>query len=226
VVDFRTRGIVKIFRQMLPFIIITVLCIAGVELFYRQAERSLFKSVAISPKTAAPLPAVEETREKIDTANRYQRIVHRDLFGTGSSGPEGGRGAGDPLAGLPLTAVDLLLLGTITGDPDDKRAIIMDKEQHTQDIYHIGDSVQGGVIKDIVWGRVVLGFRDRDEILDMTEARQYFSEPAAITPSRNQGKALPTAEALPAARPAETDIKIVPPLRKFSLKTGNPENKK
>jgi hypothetical protein len=220
VVDFLVRGIVKIFRQILPFIIITVLCIVGVEIFYRQAERSLFQSGVISPKTAAPLSTAEEIREKIDTTNRYQRIVHRDLFGTGSAGPEGGSPS-DPLVGLPLTAVDLLLLGTITGNPEDKRAIIMDKEQHTQDIYHIGDSIQGGVIKDIVWGRVVLGFRDRDEILDMTETRQYFSEPAAIPPSRNQGKALPTFENPQPVRPTETETKIVPPLRKFSLKAGN-----
>jgi general secretion pathway protein C len=209
----------KIIRAILPFFVITALCVGGVELFYRFALPSLFSLVVNSRQTARVGRELEGRGATGEKTRNYQVILDRNLFGTGPVHPDTGKSQSNPLAGLSLTTLDVILLGTITGDNDDKRAIIMDKDQKKQEIYHMGDSIQGMTIKDILREKIILGFRGRDEILDMTEARQYFAETAAVAPSPGQQKAFPAPEEIQPALPVDGGIQIAPSLRKFSIQT-------
>jgi type II secretory pathway component PulC len=215
--DLQVRGM-KALRSILPFLVISALCVGGVELFYRLALYTLFRPMVTSRETGAAGQRPDGREEKVERPPNYQVIIDRNLFGTRSIGPETGGGKNNPLAGLSITSLDVVLLGTIVGENDDKRAIIMDKDQKRQEIYRIGDSIQGAIIKDILREKIILGFRDRDEILDMTEARQYFAETAAVPPSLRRQKTLPAPEEIQSVRPA--GIQVVPPLRKFSVKAG------
>lgn len=206
----------KVLRSILPFFVISVLCIGGVELFYRFALHALFRPFLASKETGtAGSKSGEEKKEK---PHNYQVILDRNLFGTGL---QSGQNMSNPLAGLSATSLDVVLLGTIAGENGDKRAIIMDRDSKKQGIYHVGDRVQGAIIKDILRGKVILSFRGRDEILDMIEARQYFAETAAMPPTPQEQKDILSAPVeIQQARPVGKDVLLVPPRRKFSIQSG------
>jgi type II secretory pathway component PulC len=214
--DLQVKGM-KALRALLPFFIISVLCVGGVELFYRLALHALFRPLLASSEgtgNARPGPG----DGKMEKPHNYQVILDRNLFG---SGPQSGNTI-NPLAGLSATSLDFILLGTVAGENGDKRAVIMDRESKKQAIYHVGDTIQGAVIKDILRGKVVLGFRGRDEILDMTEARQYFAETAAMPPMpQEQQEILSVPVEIQQARPVGKDTLLVPPRRKFSIDSGS-----
>ena len=212
----------KVLRSILPFLIISVLCVGAVELFYRLALHSLFRPLLISKETGAAGRGPDGGEEKVEKIRNYQVILDRNLFGTGPIGPETDGSKSNPLTGLSATSLDIILLGTIIGENEDKRAIVMDRESKKQEIYHIGDRVQGAIIKEVLRGKIILGFRDRDEILDMTEARQYFAETSAVPPTSQERKVLPAHEEkiIQQARPLGTGRQFVPNLRKFSNNSG------
>jgi type II secretory pathway component PulC len=208
----------KMRRLILPFCIITVLCIGAVELFYRFALPSLLRSLLTPAVTDGPGQGLQEG--KSGKARNYQVILERNLFGRGPAGLDPGGNKSDPLAGLTASSLDLILLGTVSGDSQDQRAVIMDRESKKQGIYHIGDSVQGAVIKDIFRGKVVVRFRGGDELLDMTEARQYFAETGAVpVPPHLQRNTDAPNEAMPSL-PIGTGARLAPPLREFSPGAG------
>jgi type II secretory pathway component PulC len=217
--DLQVRGM-RVFRSILPFLIISVLCVGAVELFYRLALHALFRPLLISKETGAAGRKPDGSKEKAEKPRNYQIILDRNLFGTG--GLETDDGKSNSIAGLSATSLDIILLGTIVGENEDKRAIVMDRESKKQEIYHVGDRIQGVIIKEILRGKIILGFRDRDEILDMTEARQYFAETLALPPTPQEQKILPAPEEkiIQQARPLGTGRQFVPNLRKFSNNSG------
>lgn len=206
----------KVLRSILPFFVISVLCIGGVELFYRFSLHALFRPFLASKETGTAGPKSGE--EKKEKPHNYQVILDRNLFGTGL---QSGQNMSNPLAGLSATSLDVVLLGTIAGENGDKRAIIMDRDSKKQGIYHVGDRVQGAIIKNILRGKVILSFRGRDEILDMIEARQYFAETAAMPPMPQEQKEILSAPVeIQQAPPVGKDVLLVPPRRKFSIQSG------
>ncbi|MCI5126889.1 MAG: hypothetical protein D3925_21010, partial [Candidatus Electrothrix sp. AR5] len=54
------------------------------------------------------------------------------------------------------TTLHLTLLGTILGDDQTSRAIIIAEKQNEQKLYRIGDAVQGAIIESIERGKVIL----------------------------------------------------------------------
>ncbi len=66
---------------------------------------------------------------------------------------------------LAETKLRLVLLGTVTGDKGDSRAIIRDEKTKLEDLYQVGSEVQGAVISRISRGKVVLQVNGREEVL-------------------------------------------------------------
>jgi general secretion pathway protein C len=116
----------------------------------------------------------------------YAVIVERNIFGATEKAapPPVVEKEEEPIETLEETTLQLSLLGTIAGDPESARAIIMDQRARSQDIYRVGDSVQGAEIRQILRGKVVLRHGEKDEILTMAESAEA-PQPAAAAASRN-----------------------------------------
>ena len=168
---------------ILPFLLITLLCVGLVEGGYQALEHfglsNSVEKVAI-PETA-PLktdqPGVVEENKKLD----YHVILERNLFG-----PAPGKGETAAAAGsgstedLQSTSLNIVLMGTVNGGKGADRAIILDKSTNKQQLYEAGDDIQGASIKEILRGKVILAYNGKDEMLDMSEAaklRSTYAEP-------------------------------------------------
>ena len=102
----------------------------------------------------------------------YTMIVERNIFGATekSEPPPSVEEKEEIIETLEETTLQLSLLGTVAGDPESGRAIILDKKVNSQNIYRVGDSVQDAEIRQILRGKVVLRRGEKDEILTMVEA--------------------------------------------------------
>lgn len=174
----------KNLSRILPFFIVTLLCIGGVELFYGVAEHYLLlpASKIVVPESA--VTPLAKSVQKLEKHKNYKVILDRNLFQSYIREPEKAEPVNDnPLEGLEATSLSLVLMGTISGPNDRGRAIIMEKLKKKQDIYYKGDVIQGAEIKEILRGKIILTFQGKDEILDMTEANKYKpKQSAAVAP--------------------------------------------
>ncbi len=146
--------------------------IVGIQL-HRAGGQEIVMLEDVTGDTAKPL-----------IPHAYDMIVQRNIFGAteekAESLPADERIVNEEevIENLEETTLQLSLLGTIAGDAVNARAIILDEKERKQDIYRIGDSVQGAEIRQIFRGRVVLRQGDKDEILTMAEAT---TKPPAVT---------------------------------------------
>lgn len=174
----------KNLSRILPFFIVTLLCIGGVELLYGVAEHYLLLPASKTAVLESDVNPSNKSVNKLETHKNYEVILDRNLFQSYSREPEKVEPVKDnPLEGLEATSLSLVLMGTISGPNDRGRAIIMEKAKKKQDIYYKGDIVQGAEIKEILRGKIILTFQGKDEILDMTEANKYQpKQSAAVAP--------------------------------------------
>lgn len=170
--------ILNFLRIIRPFLIITICCIVGVLVFYRLAEHYWLRPLVITAGMGSSKGLTAE-KQVMGKNSDYQIILKRNLFGTGPAGSEVEDSQNDLLAGLQDAVPDMLLLGTVTGDEKEERAIILDTVRKKQHLVHVGDVLNGAVVKEIQREKVTLHLRERDEILDMTETRRYFSNKKA-----------------------------------------------
>lgn len=153
------------FKKVIPFIIITILAIGGVEAFYRIPFTRLMQTSQIIKTQAAgvkiAVPVESEQKKHPDT----QTILKRNLFGPPPKEAKAATTGQPALDKLAATALELSLLGTITGPSNTRRAILLDKKKKVQEIYYQGDTVQGAVIKEIQRGKIILNVNGKEEML-------------------------------------------------------------
>lgn len=153
-------------RVFLKLVLIFVLVFAGVKIWYgRLEEKLLISPVAEKPAQAQkPVPKKEPLLKPKD----YTIIVDRNIFQAliTETGPQGEEVKAEE---LEPTTLKLSLMGTISGNEQDARAIISDDLKKQQDIYQVGDSIQGAVIKAIERGRVILQVNGADEVLNLKD---------------------------------------------------------
>ena len=152
------------FKKIIPLIII-ILAIGGVGLFYRiPVTRFLQTNQKPKVQVAGTKIAVSvDSRQK--KRPDFQAIIKRNLFGPSgkeTKNPATELSVPDKLA---ATTLELSLLGTITGPPNARRAILLDKKKKVQDIYSQGDTAQGAIIKEIQRGKIILNVNGREEML-------------------------------------------------------------
>lgn len=161
-----------------PFLVVTVVCVTGVEVMYLGLERYLREPATTSRPAQSSETVVSEKPEDGPTASKeidYTIITKRNLFGPAAADdttPEI-EAAASPEEELEATKLEIVLMGTVGADEDGARAIIMQKKDRTQALYRAGDTIEGAVIKDIRRGRVILTVGGQDEMLDIAEAREY-----------------------------------------------------
>lgn len=110
---------------------------------------------------------------------------------TSLSPEERGAHTDGPLADLPATALDLVLMGVVDGEGQDSRAVILSRKDQAQQLYQVGDTVAGAQIRSIRWGRVELRVQGRDEVLDMSGTAGYRRKETALPVPVSAPKTLP-----------------------------------
>lgn len=138
------------------------------------------------PREEAKAPSVppDATRPERDQG---PALPSRDLFDSGA--PEEPKEEPEPRPEPPPQPdLRLRLIGTIAGSPDMARAVIDDLRERSQNMYRVGDIVQGAKIVRIERSRVVLDLDGREAVLtiDMTASR---SAPARSPEFRDAGPA-------------------------------------
>ncbi len=197
-------ALLRFFQTIRPVLIITLLCVGGVLGFYALVEH-FWLNPRVSTLESNRINGSPIEKEGMDNPRDYQIILKRNLFGTSPITSENEEGQNDLPAGLKIAAPDMLLLGTVTGDRKEMRAVILDTVKKKQHLVRIGDSLNGAVVKDIQREKVVLGFKERDEILDMAETRRYLSEKSPRSFTAQQ-------ETLPSyLEEKEKSLQVVPP---------------
>jgi len=117
------------------------------------------QSGSVTPPAPRPLP-----ERPSDTFGSYALIHTRNLFaGPGKPAQEEERPARQPRS--EPAAVQIRLAGTIVGGAASTYAIIEQWPGRTQELYQLGDLVQGMTVVEIVRDRVVLAAGDRREEL-------------------------------------------------------------
>lgn len=175
--------------------IIALLVYAGVSFWYGRLEERFQKPLpTVSTGKQEELPEVEEAgedSEKIEEGN-YRIILKRNIFQS-LVGERDGLSSAD-VDDLAETTLQLALLGTITGEKDDARAIIRNEKNSLEELYPVGASVQGAVISHITRGKVVLLVNGREEVLTIKAPENDDNEPR-VSP-RLDGRVMQQAGAL------------------------------
>lgn len=135
------------------------------DILYRRAgqdSREVAVQAPEAPVVAAAVP------EQVPVERDYQVVSARNIFAVSKLLAAQNPVIEDPAALAP-TSLRVRLLGTVAGDSRNGRAIILDEEKSKQNIYKVGDSLQGGEIKRILREKVVIQVDGRDEMLVMSE---------------------------------------------------------
>lgn len=205
---------------IVPFLIVTLLCVGCVELFYLGLEKYLLEPA--KKKTISVIAAQEEAQPvETDGAKKdvdYGVITRRNLFGPPPSGTEAiEKGPPQPEVAPEPTTLDVVLLGTVGAEEENGRAIILRKKDRSQDLYQVGEMIDGAIIKEIQRGKVILTVDGRDEMLDISEARQFMqanSPPVSAAPMMRRR---PVTMAAPQTNEnlADPTPRVVQPLRRI-----------
>jgi len=155
----------------IPLLLVTLLSIGGAAAYhYYHLSTPLEDSAAADrsePAEPAPPAAAETEPLPVDLS----MIAERNLFASKET-DEGQADGTDSSAAVEPTTLAVALMGTVTGIENDHRAIIYDKRKRTQEMYREGDSLQGALITDISYGKVIISLNGKNEFLDIAEARK------------------------------------------------------
>lgn len=159
----------RIYR-VLPFFVIPLAAFCLVKVCYLGLE--YYMTGQISKYLAQDRLRIEQDGsvgpdEQREREYDYQIILTRNLFGPLPEKEDNGENYG---VSLNVTDLGIVLMGTVQGRESSNRAIILDKASHSQDLYGVGDVIQGAKIQDIQRGKVIIALDGRFEMLDMSEA--------------------------------------------------------
>ena len=116
----------------------------GVDFFYRVVRVQLEQVGGIEITAQV---AHETGNKQARPVGTYQKIIERNIFGAVLEGVPVEKEVTE-IETLEPTTLKLALLGTIAGDQESARAIIMDEVKKSQNLYRKGDSVQGAVVQN------------------------------------------------------------------------------
>ena len=196
-------------RILVKLLIIFALVFAAVSIWYSRLEEKL--QLDSIPRIQVVAPQSEKKTEILRQENDYTIIVRRNIFQAVVVKTEAVVEDIRP-AILEPTKLKLSLMGTISGSERNARAIISDDVKRKQDIYQVGDSVQGAMIKNIERGKVVLTVNGKDEVLTLNDRKgggeayqpspaDFYKEPAEPAEQNVNTKQSDSATRRPTVRP-------------------------
>jgi len=150
---------------LINLLVLSVVIYSGVDIFYTLAGSKLTQIESNAVVTeGAKISTAPAKRQSLDY---YASAVDRGLFGQ----PVVSKKKPDDInvEDLEPTALQVALLGTVSGDEKTARAIIQDKTKRSESLYKKGDTIQNAEILKILRGKVVLQVGDKNQILTMEE---------------------------------------------------------
>lgn len=156
-------------RVTVKLFLIVILAYAGVSFLYSRLEkRFLVTTAAVAPRVAQA-GAAEKTKQVLQKTSNYQIILTRNIFEAvleqKNVEPKKKKPEKVVEKEPEETTLKLVLQGTVSGDERDARAIIVDQKDKKQDIYQIGDAIQGALITSIERGKVILEVNGKKQLL-------------------------------------------------------------
>lgn len=188
---------------IVPLVIITIACLAVVEIGAWAIKRQLRQATAALGRQAVTAGTVSGPPPTAGAG--YQVILARNLFGAlpgGAPAPPGTAVAEAATAG----GVELVLMGTVDDPVGGGRAIFLDKKSGKQQLYRPGERLSGAILEEIGRGQATLLVGGRRLVFDLAEAAKYRA--AAATPEVSDP---PAAEAAMAAEPGSHVSAGAPP---------------
>ncbi len=224
---------------MLRLAVIALLVYAGVFFWYgrveerlqerpappaKQQEAPVQRQEAAEPPDPAAQPQGEA--ESVPASDDYGVIVSRNIFQAGQGSAEhGGSSPAHEEDGLEQTKLRLVLLGTVTGDSDDARAIIRDEQTKLEDLYRTGSEIQGARINRISRGKVILSVNGREEVLTIKDPGSDDQGGGVTVPQAGSRRMEPVPSPEAVAAPGgeiENKVPEAQPRRRISFRNAPP----
>lgn len=151
---------------VINLLVLSTVIYCGVDVFYTLAGSKLTdietKRVTTERVNEAKTPG------KRKSFDYYRTAIDRGLFGKAQESAPKSREIN--VEDLEPTALKVALLGTVSGDEETARAVILDKTKRGfQFLFKVGDTIQNAEIIKILRGKVVLKVGDKNQILTMEE---------------------------------------------------------
>ena len=186
----------KVFTS-LQLLLITAVSFLMVDLFYTAltAKAPAPRKVSGAGVVASVRPAASQTAQK--PLSHYAAIEERNLFNLidAEEAIEVKREEAIDVEALAETRLRLKLWGTISGNARDyTAAIIEDENERKQDLYRVGDTVQGAELKLVLRDRVVVNYQGQDEVLLMQTDKGH-----EVISKRTSGRSTSSRQLPPAA---------------------------
>jgi general secretion pathway protein C len=170
----------KYYHTIINLLGLSIIIWVGVDIFYR-VTFSEIKEIKTQTVVAKKAPDI---KGDIMRVGNFKSITERNLFGTVDKASKDK--TSEDIEGLEPTSLDVALLGTVTGNNQDARAVIEEIGKRKQGLYKVGDSIQNAMVKMILNGKVVLRVGNKDEVLSIEDS---FSSSASRTGKVNPVKA-------------------------------------
>jgi general secretion pathway protein C len=167
----------KYYHTIINLLGLSIILWTGVDIFYRVTFSGIeeIKTQRVVTKRA---PAI---KGNIMPVGNFKSITERNLFGTVDKASKDN--TSEDIEGLEPTSLDVALLGTVTGNNQDARAVIEEIGKRKQGLYKVGDSIQNAMVKMILNGKVVLRVGNKDEILSIEDSfSSSSSRTGKVTP--------------------------------------------
>ena len=151
---------------IINILVISAIIFLGVDTFYTIFEAKLDQPAFENTQAAKkPNEAKRNSIQKRSSYRDYEILKRRSIFG--KIADDSGSAEDLPeVENLEPTSLNISLIGTSEVDPEYSVAIISVKSKRPPEgMYHIGDSVEGAIIKNILRNKVVLRINGKDQIL-------------------------------------------------------------
>lgn len=152
------------YYTLFNLLILSVLIYCGVDIFYTFAGSGLTK---VQTEGVTTENFQEATLEKRQPFDYYLEAINRGLFGAVQE-PLDVSGEFE-IEALEPTALNIALLGTVSGDRQSAVAVIEEIDKRRQSLYREGDTIQNTTILKILRGKVILRVGSKNQILTMEE---------------------------------------------------------
>lgn len=150
------------YYKILNFLILSAVIYFIVGIFYTLTG-SHIAQVKIEAPAEQKIPKTEQYKKP--SLQDFNLIIERNLFG--SPDKKLGKNIDDEFEDVEQTSLNLTLIGTVSGNQEDTRAVIEETGTRKQDIYKTGDSIQNAIIDRILRCQVIFKVGDKYEKLIM-----------------------------------------------------------
>lgn len=150
---------------VINLLVLSLAIYCGVDVFYTLADSKLTE-IKTQHATTQQLNKMN-AKKKWHPFNYYLSAINRDLFGAAKEPADTSKQIA--IKDLERTALNISLLGTVSGDNENAVAVIQERAKRKQSLYKIGDTIQDATIIDILRGKVILRVGTKNQILTMEE---------------------------------------------------------